>query len=113
MKIKTEKVASDAAKKTVKGLGKFLAGAGAATVAILAAAEEQRREERESLENIQEAIEVHQERFGSTTKAYHTTRKCTAFTAFWDCEDANCIYHQSEKNRRKIGTPTRNYRKES
>lgn len=36
-------------------------------------------------------------------------RKCSATTGFWDCEDPDCVFHQTEKNRRGVGTPTRNF----
>lgn len=100
------------ASKAAKHTGSFLAGVGASIGVMLAAAEEARREEQDSLESIQEAIQAHSERYGTrvTESPYTPGKKCTAFTAFWDCEDRHCLYHRSEKEERGIGTPTRNFK---
>lgn len=126
----TEKVAKSAAKKAGRGFMTFLEGVGT----VLEASAEASNRRAESKAEIVKAIEEHNDSFGSypqyrlvlitkqdldllkraAEETVHSTpakpRRCTVNTSFWDCEDPNCHWHQSEKDERQIGTPTRNFR---
>jgi len=108
-------IEAKAVRKIGRGFMSVLKGIGEGLEAMAEAAAERDA----ALQTVQEALDTYNARyspeyvlvrradFSRLTEAQE--RKCGYNTGFWDCEDHDCYYHQAEKNRRGIGTPTRDY----
>lgn len=107
-------IEAKAVKKIGKGFMSVLKGIGDGLEAM---SEAQARKD-EAKAELQKDVDAFNEHWGttyvlvkrSTLQESSKPRECRVNTAFWDCEDPNCIYHKAEKTRRGIGTPTRDYR---
>lgn len=106
-------IEAKAVKKIGKGFMSVLKGIGEGLEAI---AEANARKAEEQAELQRQVDEFNDKWSGSPlvlvpkSQVATPTRRCGMHTAFWDCEDPNCFYHEAEKTRRKVGTPTRDYR---
>jgi hypothetical protein len=111
-------IEAKAVKKIGRGFMSVLKGIGEGLEAM---AEAQARKDADYAE-LQEAVDAFNDKWygydssrrlhlipRSTITESSSTRTCGPSTGFWDCEDSDCIFHKAEKNRRGIGTPTRNF----
>lgn len=108
-------IEAKAAKKIGRGFMSVLKGIGEGLEAMGEAAAQRDAE----LQKVQEALDTYNARYSPEyvlvkRADFHRLteaqiRTCGSSTGFWDCEDPDCFFHKSEKNRRGIGTPTRNY----
>lgn len=112
-------IEAKAVRKIGRGFMSVLKGVGEG-IAAISESIQQRNDEQAQIQEAVDAFNDKWHRYSSDERLVlvpqsrvqpkTTIRTCGASTGFWDCEDPDCFFHKAEKNRRGIGTPTRNYR---